>query len=227
MIKRMLFVCAFGAMFSVHTINAQEQVKYREFELGSSVASVVKLTGAVPADVKLVHQRPAMLQDLEWRPRYSLRGSSALADPVDRVLFSFYNDGLYRVLVDYDTGRTAGLSQGDIVAAISASYGPALLPAPRTAAVSSQYGEPNILMATWGTAEAKVQLFRAAEPVKYRLIIESTATATLARTAVLEAGRLDVREAPQRELARQQKEIADEQAAKEAAKRVNLPAFRP
>ncbi|MCM3878687.1 MAG: hypothetical protein ND807_01140 [Vicinamibacterales bacterium] len=44
-------------------LNAQGRVRYREFQLGSDV-------------VKLIHQRPAVMQDLEWRPRYSSRGVS-------------------------------------------------------------------------------------------------------------------------------------------------------
>ena len=49
----------------------------------------------------------------------------------------------------------------------------------------------------------------------------------LARTADAEAIRLDEREAPGRELARQKKETEDARASEEKARLANKPAFRP
>lgn len=49
----------------------------------------------------------------------------------------------------------------------------------------------------------------------------------LARTASAQAIRLDDREAPQRELARQKKEVAESRASEEKTRLVNKAAFRP
>lgn len=47
----------------------------------------------------------------------------ALADPVREIVFTFYNDALYQVLVTYDRDRTEGLTNRDIIDSISAVYG--------------------------------------------------------------------------------------------------------
>jgi hypothetical protein len=227
MINRILLACACAFVLSAPALDAQERLRYRDFQLGADVASVSKLTGTVPADVKMIHQRPAMLQDLEWRPRYFSRGASAPPDPVDRMVFSFYNDQLFRVLVDYDPRRTEGMTQADIEAAISTTYGVALKPAVRRDQPAAQYGDADLLLATWGNAESTVALFRASYPATYRIVVTSTELANLAQAAGDEAVRLDAREAPQRELEQREKAAADEHAAQEEAKRVNLPGFRP
>ena len=227
MINRALLVCALALVASAATLEAQDLLRYREFQLGADVASVAKLTGVAPSEVKLIHQRPAMLQTLEWRPRYFSRGATAQNDPVDRMVFSFYNDQLYKVRVDYDPRRTEGMTQADIEAAISTTYGLALKPAPRKNAPAVRYGDPDLLLATWGNAESTLALFRASYPVTYRIVVESTQLANLAQAAGAEAVRLDASEAPQRDLEQRQKEAADEHAAQEEAKRVNLPGFRP
>jgi hypothetical protein len=44
--------------------------------------SVVEQTGLAPAEGTIIHQRPVVIQDLEWRPRYFLKGSKPRMDPV-------------------------------------------------------------------------------------------------------------------------------------------------
>lgn len=227
MINGRWLVCALVLVVPVLTLDAQDPLRYREFQLGSRLASVATLTGMLSSDAKVVHRRPAMLQDLEWRPRYFSRGSSTPADPVDRMVFSFYNDQLYKVLVDYDPRRTEGMTQADIIAAISTTYGPAGKPPTRTTPPAVQYGDPDLLLATWGNAESTLRLYQTSYPGKYRLVIESTQLKNLAQVASAEAVRLDAREVPQRELERRQKQTETEHTAQEEAKRVNLPGFRP
>jgi hypothetical protein len=48
-----------------------------------------------------------------------------------------------------------------------------------------------------------------------------------ARGAIVEAGRLDVQEAPQRELDQRTKRAAEGVAVQEKARAVNKPAFKP
>jgi hypothetical protein len=73
---------------------------------------------------KVLHARPAAIVELEWRPRYSSRGESPQTDPVDTMLFRFYDDQLYTIIVDYDRRRTEGMSAADMIAAVSETYGP-------------------------------------------------------------------------------------------------------
>ena len=45
---------------------AQDLSRYREFELGSAVAAVSTLTGVAGSELKAIHQRPAVIQELTW-----------------------------------------------------------------------------------------------------------------------------------------------------------------
>jgi hypothetical protein len=59
---------------------AADLSSYREFQFGMKLPAAIKQLGMNPSEVKVVHQRPALLQDLEWQPgRYP--GASPDADP--------------------------------------------------------------------------------------------------------------------------------------------------
>lgn len=59
------------------------------------------------------------------------------------------------------------------------------------------------------------------------MIVSSSRLEALARRANAEAVRLDEREAPQREIARQKKEVDDTRVSQEKARLANKAAFRP
>jgi hypothetical protein len=59
------------------------------------------------------------------------------------------------------------------------------------------------------------------------MIVVSTRLERLARIAEAEAVRLDARDAPQREVARQKKEVNDSRVAREKARVANKAAFKP
>lgn len=198
------------------------------------MSALAKLTAA---DAKLIHQRPAVMQELEWRPAYFLSGSTDLqTDPVRLILFSFYDDHLSRMVVDYDRDRTAGLTAADMIAAISTAYGPALtVPAKKSAAATSQAEqESGTAVARWGDADYAVVLYRSADifgsasAARFRLIVASPRLDGLSRTADAQAIRLDEREAPQREIARQKKEAEDTRGSRTSTSREQgqLPAIR-
>ena len=222
-----LFICL--AALCVQGIAAQEPGRYREFLLGSNLASVAKLAGAAPSGVKVIHARPALVQELEWRPRYYSGGASPLTtDPVDVMHFRFYDDQLFMVVANYDRRRTEGMSAADMIAAISETYGPiSQVPSRRLGTPTVQYGFPDTPLAVWGTAEYSVTLLRVAYPDSFRLVVALTRIEDLARTATAEAVRLDTAEAPQREIARQKKLAADSAAAQEKAKTENKAQFKP
>ena len=89
--------------------------------------AAARQAGVNVSEARVIHQRPAVIQELKWRPTGSL-GSSPQADPVEEVLFSFYNGELFRIVVNYDQYRTEGLTDEDMVDAISAKYGTATRP---------------------------------------------------------------------------------------------------
>ena len=91
----------------------------------------------------------------------SLRTSpQAQGDPVKDVLFSFYNGELFRMVVNYDPGKTQGLTNDDMVGAISATYGTPSRPAARTISFSSAqgYSETEKIYGALGRRTVFVQL---------------------------------------------------------------------
>src|SRR5581483_405856 len=149
--------------------------RYRTFELGSSLAAVSKETGVAPTEAKTVHQRPAVVQDLEWRPSRWTAGVNAPSnDPVERMFFTFYNDQLFRIVVDYSHDRTEGMTQADLIEALSAVYGAVLPKTTRTAGraaapVEIESGSP---FARWGDAEHSVVLYQTSSyRSAFRLIV--------------------------------------------------------
>jgi hypothetical protein len=101
--------------------------KYRNFELGTDLSSVAKRAGANMSQVKVIYSRPALIQELEWRPQPL--GASSQTEPVKEVVFSFYEGKLFRIVVDYDRYETEGLTASDFVDAISMTYGLPTTPA--------------------------------------------------------------------------------------------------
>jgi hypothetical protein len=224
----LLALCACVVILPAQLLHAQDRMRYREFQLGSDVASVAKLIGTASSDVKLIHQRPAVMQDLEWRPRYFSRSASAQTDPVDLILLRFVDDQLFRVVVDYARDRTEGMTEADMIEAIAAIYGPAS----KVLATSSRvptlhYGGVDTPVAIWADKESSITLFRVAYPVSFRLVVALTRLDNLARTASAEAVRLDAREAPQREIARREKEDEEALLALRKAKIENKAVFMP
>jgi hypothetical protein len=223
-------VLAYGScmvLLAASTIAAQEPLRYREFPLGSDLASIGKLTGTLPTDAKVIHSRPAVISELEWRPRYATRGESRQTDPVDSIVFRFYDDRLFTIIVDYDRRRTEGMTAADMIAAISATYGPTSGLASRPLGATSRYGFPDTALAIWGDAQSSLTLLRVAYPEAFRLVVTFTPLENLARRATATAVQMDAAEAPQRELARQKKAAEDALAAQEKAKAENKAQFRP
>jgi hypothetical protein len=223
---RTLGIGALGLILSTQLLEGQDRSRYRDFQLGADLAAISALTGVAAAEAKTIHLRPAMMQELLWRRPYSLSGRAPVeTDPVKEIVFSFYNDQLSRMVVDYDRDRTAGLTDADLVDAISIEYG-ARLKAGRAGAppIDDQSGTP---IARWGDADYFVVLYRSSYASGFRLIVTSPRLEALARTAVVQAARLDEREAPQREIARQKKEADELRASQEKARLANKATFRP
>jgi hypothetical protein len=228
---RTLAICAVGVIYSTHALGGQGTAQYRNFELGSGLASVSTLAGLTSPEVKTIHQRPAVLQELEWRPSHWIPGSTeASTDPVEQVLFGFYNDQLFRVVVDYGHERTEGMTAADMIDAISAVYGTPLPRAARAAgrAVSRFETESGSPVARWGDTEHAVVLYQTSSyGGGFRLVVADTRLENLAAKADVQAQRLDEQEAPRREIARQQKERDDGRDAAAKARATNKRVFRP
>lgn len=212
------------AVMSAVTL-AADLSKYRSFELGTDLSTVAGQTGANPSQAKVIHRRPALIQELEWRPQPL--GSPSQVEPVKGVVFSFYDGQLFRLVADYDRYETEGLTADDFADAISATYGsPAKPPAPVKVAPGS-YGDQEEILAQWQDSQYRFDLIRSSYGPTFRLVGVFKRLEAPAQAATLEAKRLDDQEAPQRDAART---ASEEEAAKtklEKARLVNKPKFRP
>jgi hypothetical protein len=206
---------------SLPFVRAEDLSRYRSFQLGSSLAVIVKQAQAQPSDVKLVHQKPATIQELEWRPRLL-----SDKDSVSQVLFTFYNGQLFRMVVDYDRYNTDGVTAEDMIEAISTKYGPATRPVAEIV-IPSTYSETAKVLARWEDSQCSFNLVRFSTEDRIGLIAFSKRVDALARTATVESVRLEELQAPQREADRLKKEGDDSHIQQEKARLVNKPAFRP
>lgn len=198
--------------------------KYRNFQLGTDLATIAKQSGANPSQAKVIHRRPALIQDLAWRPQPL--GASSQAESAQEVIFSFYNGTLYRIAVNYDRYATEGLTAEDIVERISASYGPATKP-PAAAKAPEGYGDRDDVLAQWQDSQYSFDLIRSSYGPTFKLVGVLKSLEAPVQAAILESARLDDKEAPQREADRVAKDDETERARLEKARLVNKPKFRP
>ena len=221
---RILLIAVIVLVFSPQIGSAQDLTRYRAYVLESSLASVISASGARAADAKTLHERPAKIQELEWKAPY-VRSGTELADPVGGAAFSFFDDGLYQVVVSYDRDRTDGLTDSDIIGSLTAVYGEPVL---KTARSRPAAALPDaVVLAQWDSPGSSLTLFRSAYSAQFDLVLISKALSTRAQNAIREAGRLDAIEAPGRELEQRKKEVADATAARDKARTTNKAAFRP
>ena len=72
---------------------------------------------------------------------------------MQQIGFSFYNDQLFRLVIDYDRDRTEGMTAADMIEAISSAYGSISKVAQKSCVVSSQVAEESgTPVARWGDA---------------------------------------------------------------------------
>ena len=226
MISARPLVIAVGLILGGQVAAAQDLSRYRAHVLGSSLESVVAASGARADQAKTLHKRPATIQELEWRAPY-VDSRDTQADPVRTISFTFYNDALYQVIVNYDRDRTEGLTNNDIVESLSAAYGVATLASARTRTrPPAEAFFDGVVVARWEDAESLLTLVRGSYAPDFQLILISKPLSARARSAIREALRLDAIEAPRREAEQRKKDAGDVSAALEKTRIVNKAAFR-
>src|ERR1700758_4728444 len=105
------------AAFFASLGGAQDLAKYHDFQFGMSLESVAKQIHMNASSAKITHQRPAVIQTLQWL-NYS--DPSAKDKSIRSIRFDFYNDQLSKIVVTYDPPETEGLTTDDMIEAISA-----------------------------------------------------------------------------------------------------------
>jgi hypothetical protein len=225
---RTLAITAVGLIFASTPLAAQDLSRYRNFTLGSTVAAVTKINGARPDEIKILHQRPAMIQEMRWRPRPRYTDASVQADAVREVIFSFYDDQLFRIAVDYDRQGTEGLTDTDLIESMTATYGP---PALRTTnfatGTRAEATDSDAVIARWLGPESSLTLVRGTYPTNVRLVVALTRLEALAQTASAVSIQQDAQEAPQREIDRQKGIAEASRVALAKARVTNKAMFKP
>jgi hypothetical protein len=175
-----------------------------------NLSAVAKQTGMNLAETKTIHQRPAMIQELWWqRP---LRASSPQTDPVREVVFSFFNGNLFRMMVSYDSDRTEGLTDDEMIQTISKKYGIAARPVATMVRFSSSriYNDQEKVIARWENSQYSYNLFRSSNQPTFGMLIFSKRLDALAQAAIVESIRLDDQETRQRDKELIEKEDAED-----------------
>ena len=203
---------------------AEDLFSYRAYVLESSLASVAATSGGRAADAKTLHERPAKIQELEWRAPYA-GSEDRNADPVRGAVFTFVNDALYQIVVKYDRDRTDGLTDGDIIESLTTVYGE---PVPKSSRNTvPAVPQDTVRLALWENSGSWLTLVRGAYSRDFQLVLMSKTLSARARDAIRESGRLDVIEAPRREEEQRKRELAERNAARTKARTTNKAAFRP
>jgi hypothetical protein len=211
-------------LLSAPSIHGQDLSKYRNFSFGMSLVDLAKQVDQRPTEANLIHQRPAVIQELTWWP--PLASGTRRAEPVRQILFSFYNGELYRILVTYDRYVTEGLTAEDMVRTMSAKYGTATRP---TAEINfstnetGEYGTTEKVIVRWEDSQYSFNLFRSSLSNTFGLVMFSKRLDAQAEAAIAKSLKLEGQEDPQKEVARVKKEADD----LETSRQMNIKAFLP
>jgi hypothetical protein len=220
---RCSILCFAVLLLTAPLLRAQDLSKYRHFTLGMSLTRVLERTDQKMAGVKMIHGRPALIQEVTWWPP-NIPGGSYRSGTVEQILFSFYNAELYKISVTYDRTSTEGFTAEDMVKSISAKYGPATSVKPEVdSATNERYDMRQKPVATWEDSQYSFNLVRSSFSGSFELLIYSKRLNAEAEVALAEAVKLEKEEEPQREAERQKKQTGD----LEATRQKNQKSFRP
>ena len=210
-------------LLSAPQLRAQDLSKYRNFSFGTTVADLSKQIDQKPANAAVLHERPALIQELTWWPPqpYDL---SRPAEPVDQMLFSFYNGALYRMLMTYDSSATKGLTDEDMIRVVSAKYGAATRPVAAVVnfPMNPSYKATEKVIARWEDSQYSLNLFRSYTDT-FAIVMFTKQLDAQAAISIAESVKLDQEEAPQKEAAHVKKAADD----LEGERQKNIKTLRP
>jgi hypothetical protein len=222
-VTRNLLFCLMALFFTVPALGGQDFSRYRSVSLGTSLPAILKYTGQTAIDVKLIHSRPALIQEVTWWPS-NTSGTTAQPEDVREIVFSLYNGELYKMSVTYDRSSTQGLTTPDMMKAVTVKYGPVTnfvlaIDSP----TNDQYDLKAKTIASWGNAQFAVDLVRSPFTDDFGLIIYSKRMNLDAELAIAESVRLEEQERPTREAQRQQKATNDLEETRQKNRKVFQP----
>jgi len=217
------FLMIIVILLSTPQVHAQDLSRYRNFSFGTTVADISKQIDQQPANAAVLYERPALIEELTWLPiqPYDL---SRPAEPVDQILFSFYNGALYRMLVTYEDSATKGLNDEDMIRAVSAKYGVATRPVAAVVnfPMNPSYKATQRVIARWEDSQYSLNLFRSYVDT-FAIVMFTKQMDAQAGISIAESVKLEQQEAPQKEAARVKKGADD----LELDRQKNIKTLRP
>jgi hypothetical protein len=222
-ISQNVLICAALALLALPALGAQDLSKYRGFSLETSLALASKQAQVPQEQISTVHKSPALIQQFTLWP---VQSAAALegSENVQQMQLSFCNGELYNITVIYRTAATEGLTNDDMIQAISVRYGLAIRPGTSskpTAPLSFESVDEQL--ASWQDSQYSVTLSRSPLSQSFQLVVLSKGLQARADAAAAQSVAQDREDAPQRETARVKKEAEDLQALRDS----NRTAFRP
>jgi len=204
---------------------AQRRHDYRTYRMGDDPMSIARQIG-VHSPAAAVPGAPGPVVELRWRAQYVRQGGTPSSDPVTLLVFSFYEDQLFRVVIDYSADRTEGMTEADMVAAVSRVYGP---PAKRTDPPNAVGLRPaDSVVAQWIDGERQVALLAVRGQTAFRMIVASVPLEALARGAAgTRETPADLQGGSSIDAARPNAGVERAGAAWEKRRRANIAAFIP
>jgi hypothetical protein len=222
-VMRGLILCLGAVFLTASLLQGQELSKYRGFSIGTSLANVLKLSDKKLSDVKTIHVRPLLIQELVWWPAGSQTGSSR-PDNIEQILFSFSDGQLYKMYVTYELSSTKGLTAEDMVRSISTKYGPPVtVESEIDSVVNKGYDIKAGPVASWQDSQDSIELVRGSYTNPFGLVIYSQAANAAAELGIAAAVKLEEQERPEREANQKKKDADDLEAVRER----NQKAFQP
>src|SRR5438132_853882 len=216
------FLMIIVILLSPSRVHAQDLSTYRDFSFGMTVADLSKQIDQKPANAAVLHERPALIEELTWWPPQPY-GPSRPAEPVDQILFSFYNGALYRMLVTYENSATKGLTEEDMIRAVSAKYGIATRPiAVVNFPMNPSYKTTEKVIARWEDSQYSLNLFRSYTDT-FAIVMFTKQIDAQAGISIAESVKLEQQEAPQKQPARVKKAADD----LEGERQKNIKTLRP
>jgi hypothetical protein len=222
---RILALSFSWVVMSAPLLSAQDLSKYREFQLGMSLATAAQQPGITP-EARVPHQHAELIRELTWQPLRSFV-TSPPGDSVRKVLLSFYNDQLFRIAVSYEWERTEGLTVEDMIDGLSATYGPTTLPNPDLIPLLSRVPtDSDKILAHWEDAQYSLNLVRPPYASTFGLVMLSKRLDASARAATVHSLWLDDQEASTRAIERKRSEEHADHARQEQVRVRNKATFR-
>jgi len=209
-------------------VAAQSGSRYRTYRMGDDVLAIARQAGVPSPAATAVPGALGAVQELRWRPQYVRPGDRPSTDPVARLVFCFYEDQLFRIVVDYSSDRTEGMTEADMVAAVSRVYGsPAKRTFPPTPVGLRPLRPEDSVVAQWTDGELQVALLAIRGRTAFRMIVASAALEWIARTAGAQEALTNLNDWASIDAGRPDVSLVKSGSEREKTRRANIASFIP